>query len=79
MSAKEEFDHVLTNILGLTHECIIHAGINEYLHQHFQMAAISIDSIDCCVLVGSLLLHEKNRKLNFELEGKLETLNDPKI
>ena len=54
ISLKEELNHVITNILGITCEDRLHTGVNEHLHQCSQMDVISIESIDwleACVLM----------------------------
>ena len=80
MFLKEEINHALTNILGLTCQDRLHAYIDEHLRQCSHMVVINIESMDCDVLFRSLQLHEnKLRKLNFKFEGKLETLNGPEI
>ena len=80
MSLKEELNQVLTTILGLTCQDMLHAYINECLHQHSQLVMIIIDHMTCMRFFRSLSLHdEKKRELRFEFEGKLETLNEPEI
>ena len=80
MSLKEELDHDVTNILGLTCKDRLHACTNECLNQCSQMFVIKIENIACDRLFWILHYHEiKLRKINFELEGKLETLNENQI
>ena len=69
MSAKEELDHVLTSIFGLTREEKKHADYNNNPHQFSQMVVINIEIMCCNRLIGRLRLHEgKLRILNFKLE-----------
>ena len=80
MSAKQELDHVLTSILGLTTNDRLHVCTNEHLRQCSRIIMTNVDSIDCDKLIGSLNHPEdKLRNIEFKFEGNFETLNESEI
>ena len=80
MSAKQELDHALTNILGLTPDDRLHVGINEHLRQHCRTIRTNVENIDCDAWLLSLHHRGDNlRDFEFKFKEKVETLNESEI
>ena len=76
MSAKQELDHVLTNVLGLTPNDRLHVCIKEHLRQHCRTIMTNIENMTCEKWLLSLNYNEeKLRNFEFKFKGNFEMLN----